>query len=196
MMFRNSTSAIAVAVIATGVMVSAVQAANDARYPDWKGAWTRWFPPVATFEPNGGFTAGGQPSHDQTKPWGRGQEAPLTPEYQKIFEDSLADQANGGQGNFFDHAVRCMPGGMPLMTIAFGAMEFIVTPETTYIAPGGGEPLRRIFTDGRDWPTDLNDHEPTYAGYSIGKWIDEDGDGIYDVTRSGNARPVQSSPRV
>ena len=59
MMFRSSKSAIAVAVVATGVMVSVVQAANDARYPDWKGAWTRWFPPGATFEPNGGFTAGG-----------------------------------------------------------------------------------------------------------------------------------------
>jgi hypothetical protein len=194
MMFRSSTSAIAVAVIATGVMVSAVQAANDARYPDWKGAWTRWFPPGATFEPNGGFTAGGQPSHDQTKPWGRGQEAPLTPEYQKIFEDSLADQANGGQGNFFDHAVRCMPGGMPLMTIAFGAMEFIVTPETTYIAPGGGEPLRRIYTDGRDWPTDL-DPAPTYAGYSIGRWIDEDGDGVYDVLEVETRGPFKG-PRA
>src|SRR5712671_2112079 len=194
MMFRSPTSAIAVAVIATGVMVSAVQAANDARYPDWKGAWTRWFPPGATFEPNGGFTAGGQPSHDQTKPWGRGQEAPLTPEYQKIFEDSLADQANGGQGNFFDHAVRCMPGGMPLMTIAFGAMEFIVTPETTYIAPGGGEPLRRIYTDGRDWPTDL-DPAPTYAGYSIGRWIDEDGDGVYDVLEVETRGPFKG-PRA
>ena len=194
MMFRSSTSAIAVAVIATGVMVSAVQAANDTRYPDWKGAWTRWFPPGATFEPNGGFTAGGQPSHDQTKPWGRGQEAPLTSEYQKIFEDSLADQANGGQGNFFDHAVRCMPGGMPLMTIAFGAMEFIVTPETTYIAPGGGEPLRRIYTDGRDWPTDL-DPAPTYAGYSIGRWIDEDGDGVYDVLEVETRGPFKG-PRA
>jgi hypothetical protein len=67
---------------------------------------------------------------------GQRQEAPLTTEYQKIFEESLADQASGGQGNFFDHAVRCMPGGMPLMTIAFGAMEFIVTPETTYVAAG------------------------------------------------------------
>src|SRR6266446_4463381 len=194
MIFRSSTSAIAVAVIATGVMVSVVQAANDARYPDWKGAWTRWFPPGATFEPNGGFTAGGQPSHDQTKPWGRGQEAPLTPEYQKIFEDSLADQADGGQGNFFDHAVRCMPGGMPLMTIAFGAMEFIVTPETTYIAPGGGEPLRRIYTDGRDWPTDL-DPAPTYAGYSIGRWIDEDGDGVYDVLEVETRGPFKG-PRA
>jgi hypothetical protein len=179
-MFRSSTSAIAVAVTATAVMVNVVQAANDARYPDWRGQWTRWIPPNPQYDSgNGGFTAGGQPSHDQTKPWGRGQEVPLTPEYQKVFESSLADQADGGQGNFFDHAVRCMPGGMPLMT-TFGPMEYIVTPETTYIATGGGEPLRRIFTDGRDWPADL-DPTPTYAGYSIGRWIDEDGDGIYDV---------------
>jgi hypothetical protein len=89
-------------------------------------------------------------------PGAEDRKPPLTPEYQKIFEDSLADQTDGGQGNFFDHAVRCMPGGMPLMTIAFGAMEFIVTPETTYIEPGGGEPVRRIYTDGRDWPTDLD----------------------------------------
>jgi hypothetical protein len=195
MRFRTLTSAIAAVGIAMVMMTGAVQAAEAAKYPDWKGAWTRWFPPGSVLEPNGGFTAGGQPSHDQTKPWGRGQEAPLTPEYQKVFEESLADQAAGGQGNFFDHAVRCMPGGMPLMTIAFGAIEFIVTPETTYIAPGGGEPLRRIFTDGRDWPPDLNDHEPTYAGYSIGKWIDEDGDGIYDVLEVETRGPFKG-PRV
>ena len=198
MRFRTLTSAIAAAAIAMVMMTGTVQAADATKYPDWKGAWTRWFPPGSVLKPNGGFTAGGQPSHDQTKPWGRGQEAPLTPEYQKVFEESLADQANGGQGNFFDHAVRCMPGGMPLMTIAFGAMEFIVTPETTYIVPGSGEPLRRIYTDGRDWPTDLNDHEPTYAVYSIGKWIDEDGDGVYDVleveTRGPKAPACMTRP--
>src|SRR6266566_6530690 len=194
MRFRSLTSAIAAAGVAMAMMTGAVQAADGARYPDWKGAWTRWFPPGSVLEPNGGFTAGGQPSHDQTKPWGRGQEAPLTPEYQKVFEESLADQAAGGQGNFFDHAVRCMPGGMPLMTIAFGAIEFIVTPETTYIAPGGGEPLRRIYTDGRDWPTDL-DPAPTYAGYSIGRWIDEDGDGVYDVLEVETRGPFKG-PRA
>src|SRR5439155_10848738 len=127
------TIAIAVAVIAAVSMLSAVHAAADARYPDWKGAWLRWYPPGSVREPNGGFSAGGQPSHDQTKPWGQGQEAPLTPEYQKVFEDSLADQANGGEGNFFDHAVRCMFGGMPFMMMGFGALEYIVTTETTYI---------------------------------------------------------------
>jgi hypothetical protein len=38
--------------------------------------------------------------------------------------------------------------------------------------------FRRIFTDGRDWPREI---QPTYAGYSIGRWIDEDGNGIYNV---------------
>ena len=61
MVFRSSTSAIVVAVSATVMMVGAVQAADDAKYPDWKGAWTRWFPPGSVREPNGGFTAGGLP---------------------------------------------------------------------------------------------------------------------------------------
>src|SRR5215468_8834151 len=197
MILRSSTCAVAVALAATLMMAGAVQANDDAKYPNWKGAWSRWAPPNAARDPgNGGtgFTAGGQPSFDQTKPWGFGQEAPLTPEYRKVLEDSIADQANGGEGNFFDHSVRCMPGGMPLMTIAFGAMEYIVTPHTTYIALGGGEPLRRVFTDGRDWPTDL-DPPPTYAGYSIGRWIDEDGDGIYDVLEVETRGPFKG-PRA
>jgi len=168
--------------------------ADEMKYPNWKGAWARWVPPSAVLDPgNSVLTAGGQPSHDQTKPWGRGQETPLTPEYHEVFEESLADQANGGQGNFFDHAVRCMLGGMPLIT-TFGPLELIVTPETTYIASGAGEPLRRIFTDGRDWPADL-DPPPTYEGYSIGRWIDEDGDGSFGVLEVETRGPFKG-PRV
>jgi hypothetical protein len=54
----------------------------------------------------------------------------------------------------------------------------IVLPETTYIHITFNNEFRRIFTDGRDWP---KDEEPTFSGYSIGKWVDEDGDGRYDV---------------
>ena len=117
-----------------------------------------------------------QPSHDQTKPWGFGQQAPLTPEYQKVLEDSIADQAKGGLGNFPTTLGR--PAGMPHMMMAFSPLEFVVTPDTTYILIGVDDHYRRIFTDGRDWPNEI---EPTYAGYSIGKWIDKDGDGHYDV---------------
>ncbi|HEY7296565.1 MAG TPA: hypothetical protein VH684_01405 [Xanthobacteraceae bacterium] len=195
MRFRSATRALSVAAIAAAAVASAAAAGNAARYPELKGAWLRWFPPDAVRDVgNGGFTAGGQPSHDQTKPWGRGQDAPLTAEYQKVFEESLADQASGGEGNFFDHAVRCMPGGMPIMTVGFGPLEYIVTPDTTYVAASNREPLRRIYTDGRDWPAEL-DPVPTYAGYSIGRWIDEDGDGIYDVLEVETRGPFKG-PRT
>jgi hypothetical protein len=142
-----------------------VCAAEDAKYPDWDGQWLRFAVKIPT-----------QPSHDQTKPWGLGQEAPLTPEYEAVLRDSIADQAKGGLGNFPTTLGR--PAGMPHMMMAFQPLEFVVTPEVTYIMIASYDHYRRIFTDGRDFPTQA---EPTYAGYSIGKWVDEDGDGTYDV---------------
>ncbi len=100
----------------------------------------------------------------------------------------MADQARGGQGNFIDHA-KCIPGGMPSMMSA-PVQEYIVTPETTYISVGTD--LRRIFTDGRRWPVDA---EPTYQGYSIGHWIDEDNDGVYDVLEVETRGPFKG-PRA
>jgi hypothetical protein len=67
---------------------------------------------------------------------------------------------------------------MPFMMVATRPLEFIVTPDTTYILVGGSDHYRRIFTDGRDWPKEI---EPAYSGYSIGHWSDEDGDGRYDT---------------
>jgi hypothetical protein len=155
------------------------QAFDDARYPNWKGQWTRVTVPGV----------GGQPAFDPTRPWGPGQQAPLTAEYQKVLEDSMADQAKGGLGNY--PTARCLPGGMPRM-MTFGEHEYVITPETTYILIGGEDHFRRIFTDGRDWPTDV---EPAYAGYSIGRWIDEDGDGRYDVLEVETRGPFKG-PRA
>jgi hypothetical protein len=155
--------------LATALWAStaAAQKLDLGKYPDLRGQWERF---VVRGLP-------GQPSFDQTKGWGPWQEAPLTPEYRKIMEDSMADQAAGGHGDNVDHA-RCVAAGMPRMMLALRPLEFVVTPEVTYIIIADYDPLRRILTDGRDWP---KDSEPTYAGYSIGKWIDEDGDGRYDV---------------
>jgi hypothetical protein len=165
---RSSAGAVALA-LASALMLAAggVRAADDAKYPDWKGAWAR-------FVVRG---LGGQPSFDQTKSWGLGQQAPLTAEYQKVLEDSIADQARGGQGNFVEHA-QCLPAGMPLMMVAFRPLEFVITPETTYVLVGGSDHYRRVFTDGRAWPKSI---EPTFAGYAIGRWIDTEGSGRYDV---------------
>jgi len=67
---------------------------------------------------------------------------------------------------------------MPRATIGYGQIEFVVTPTTTHYLVQHIHDNRRIFTDGRDWPANI---EPTFLGYSIGKWIDTDGDGRYDL---------------
>src|SRR3979490_2522366 len=120
-----------ITVVAALTIAGGAHAADSARYPNGKGVGGPFLPPVSVVSPSGLRTPGGQPSFDQTKPWGLGQQAPLTPEYQKVLEDSIADQASGGQGNNFDRA-RCMPSGMPNMMTAFFPMEIVVTPQTTY----------------------------------------------------------------
>jgi hypothetical protein len=67
---------------------------------------------------------------------------------------------------------------MPMMMYAFWPIEFVVTPETTYVLIDHQDAIRRIYTDGRAWPENA---EPAFAGYSIGRWIDGKGDGNYDV---------------
>jgi hypothetical protein len=162
MFYRSLIGALALVATLIGA-VGGAQGADDGKYPNLKGQWD-------TINPR----LGGQAiKFDPTKAWGPAQQAPLTPEYQKVLEGSMADQAKGGLGNY--PTARCLPGGMPRM-MASPRQEYIVTPETTYIILGGE--LRRIYTDGRDWPSDI---EPTYEGYSIGRWIDEDGHGRHGV---------------
>jgi hypothetical protein len=82
-----------------------------------------------------------------------------------------------------------MPAGMPTMMSA-GTFEYVIAPDTTYILADSD--VRRIFTDGRPWPTDA---QPTYQGFSIGKWIDEHGDGVYDVLEVETRGPFKG-PRT
>ena len=180
MHYRQLIGAVALAVFA--VSIGSAQAFDEAMYPNLKGQWTRRIIPGL----------GGQPSFDQTKPWGFGQQAPLTPEYTKVLQDSLADQAKGGQGNHI-RGFSCEPYGMPMMTLAFWPQEYVITPDTTHILINHQAHTRRIYTDGRDWPT--RELEPTYAGYSIGRWVDEDGDGRYDVLEIETRGPFKG-PRV
>ena len=144
--------------------LAGAQAFDDTKYPDLSGQWLR--------------TDTGTPRYDPSKPAGRGQQAPLTPEYQAILEASLKDQANGGQRNWMSGA-RCLPPGMPATMNGYNSMEIVVLPEVTYVLVEHDLPIhRRIFTDGRDWPREI---EPTFQGYSIGQWLDTTGLGRYDL---------------
>jgi hypothetical protein len=124
------------------------------------------------------LTVGGAQAAEMKYPDWRGQWA------------RFADQAQGGLGNFPTTTGRAA--GMPHMMMAFYPLEFVVTPDCTYILIGMYDHYRRIYTDGRDWPENL---EPSFQGYSIGKWIDEDGDGTYDVLEVETRGPFKG-PRA
>ena len=161
MSFRRSIATVALAAALSAIAFGAF-AFDESKYPEWRGQWRR--------------PAGVGIQWDPSKPLGPAQQAPLTSEYQAIFEASLADQRSGGQGG--DPTFTCIPPGMPrAMTVVF-PMEIVILPDVTLIIIEYANQVRRIYTDGRDWP---KDYEPSFLGYSIGKWIDEDGDGRFDV---------------
>jgi hypothetical protein len=175
MRFRVSIGAAVLAAVMMTTLGAAT--ADDAKYPDLKGQWRR--------TGTGGLLAGGAGGlrWDESKPPqptpSLGQEPPLTPEYQAIYEANLADMEKGGQG--IDPTYSCVSPGMPRVMIAYAALEFVVTPETTYILfERDHDHYRRVYTDGRDFPANMTS-EPRFLGYSIGKWLDEDGDGRYDT---------------
>ncbi len=159
MLSRTPLGAIAL-LAALCATIAGAQAFDDTKYPDLKGQWDR----------------SGPPRFDPARPDGLGQGAPLTPEYQSIFEAGLAGLAAGGHSA--DPTYTCLSPGMPRIMNVYWPMEVVVTPQTTYIMIEHIHDNRRIFTDGRDWPADI---EPSFAGYSIGTWSDASGTGRYDT---------------
>ena len=97
----------------------------------------------------------------------------MTPEYQAIYQKIMAAHASGVKD-----PTTCLPPGMPRTMVMYEPMEIIVMPDTTYLMITYMSEFRRIYTDGRKWPEDI---EPSYAGYSIGHWVDENKDGHYNV---------------
>ncbi len=174
---RSSGLIVATALAAALMMIGGAAMSDETRYPDLKGQWRR-----AT---NRGLLVGGAGGlrYDDSKPAANipslGQEPPLTPEYQAIYDDNLADMTKGGQG--IDPTYSCISPGMPRVMMAYGPLEFVVTPDTTYILMERDHDFyRHIYTDGRDFPANMA-AEPRFLGYSIGRWFDEDGDGRYDT---------------
>src|SRR5262245_43851398 len=77
-------------------------ALDESKYPDFSGQW----------RPIGG------PGR-----FARDQKAPLTPEYQAIFD---ADKAEGGQSHH-NKTYLCWSPGMPRAVNGYGEIEFVIT---------------------------------------------------------------------
>ncbi|MEA3068094.1 MAG: hypothetical protein QOK41_1501 [Sphingomonadales bacterium] len=157
----QTRSSIGAAVLASALLLPLIAKAEDAKkYPDWDALWIRGSPVGAW---------------DSANPPGRGQKPPLTPEFQAIWQANLAKQAAGKE---FDIKSTCGPVGMPRVMTLYEPIEIIVKPKTTYMLAESMSPIRRIYTDGRDWPK-IDD--PAFVGYSIGKWSDSTNSGTYDT---------------
>jgi hypothetical protein len=167
MTYRSLNGCCAVAAVLCLSSGGYLQAQDVSKYPDWSGQWKTAISPTQTFA--FGF------QWDPDKGPGPAQQAPLTPEYQARYEANLADQRAGGQGE--ERHGYCIPLGMPRMMTVVYPMEIVITPKTTYILTDNSEP-RRIFTDGREWPNEI---EPSFSGLSIGKWVDADANGRYEA---------------
>src|SRR5215467_7834194 len=102
-------------VTALGAATAPGFAHDEAKYPDLKGSWIR-ADQATTSTP-----------WDPSKPPGKGQQAPLTPEYQALYDQALARRAAG------INLTSCLPPGMPRSMIVPEPMEVIVMPDTTYI---------------------------------------------------------------
>ncbi len=66
----------------------------------------------------------------------------------------------------------CLPPGVPRINFAGGAFKILSTPQLTAFLHETlvGMIFRQVFTDGRALPTVT---EPTWLGYSVGKWDDD-----------------------
>jgi hypothetical protein len=149
------------------------RAFDESKYPDFKGRWVRvgspnWVQPAS--DPQ--FKPTYDPRMYLPSPPGL-----LTPQYQAMFDANRADLAAGGVGDV--PSTFCIPQGMPMMMDLYDPMEIVVSPDVTYILISHvNDSYRRIYTDGRDWPTDV---QPTFSGYSIGRWTSREGSGRYDT---------------
>ena len=83
-----------------------------------------------------------------------------------------------------DPSASCIPGGVPRTTFvgSFYPFRTISTAGRFVILYEAIHSWREIFADGRDLPADMN---PTWMGYSIGKW---EGDEFVVLTAGFNDR--------
>jgi len=91
-------------------------------------------------------------------------EIPLTPEYARKLREWVA-AAQAGRP-YADSVTRCEAFGMPRV-MTFGLNEILQTPGRVTVITEVLHEVRRIWTDGRKHPDDL---DLTYGGHSVGRW--------------------------
>lgn len=89
------------------------------------------------------------------------EDAPILPSALRVFREHAA---SGGK----DFSLtRCLPAGLPVAESAPEPHKIIQTPGLIVVLYEADMSFRQIYTDGRTLPVDP---QPTWLGYSVGKW--------------------------
>jgi hypothetical protein len=124
---------------------------------------------------------------------------PYRPDYEARYEKTLKDTA-AGIGS--DPTAACLPPGFPRIMGTPYPMEFIVQPDRVTILFEVLSQVRRIYTDGRKHPEDL---DPSFNGDSIGHWegdtlvvdtVGMRGDTVFDVTGAAHSDAIHVTERI
>jgi hypothetical protein len=134
-------------------------------YPAQRGGQTSAAPPRRPGEPLPPPTRS-SPTSDGSQ--GRGPNDPkLTPEYLAKWNVIAASRTRGSYE--YDNVANCLPPGMPaMMSMGYG-MEIMQDEQKITFFSEHQDALRRVYLDGRK-PTPEVLADPTYAGYSTGRW--------------------------
>jgi hypothetical protein len=122
---------------------------RPARIPDWSGVWVNR----------------GSISFDPSVPRAQPANPPYNAEYAAKYKERLAALARGEA--IADPTADCVLPGTPRNMNMPYPFEILHTPGRVTLLMESMHDVRRIFTDGRKHPSDL---EPTYNGHSIGHW--------------------------
>ncbi len=95
---------------------------------------------------------------------------------------ALYDQRVDGSHSKEDPDANCLPQGVPKIDAAPAPWKIVQTPGFLVVVYEAFNLWRQIFMDGRTLAKDLN---PTWMGYSTGKW---DGDTLVVDTRGFNGK--------
>jgi hypothetical protein len=104
-------------------------------------------------------------------------DVPLQPWAKELYEERIA-------WNGKDHpGARCLPSGIPEKNNIPDGLKVVQTPDVMIFLYESRTIYRQVFTDGRPLPPP--DVQPTWMGYSIGKW---EGDTFVVDTRYSNGK--------
>lgn len=133
--------------------------ASAVRGRDFSGIWSPDQGVLFT-DPTKGVASGRHPGFDDSI-----NPPPLTPEYAAMYDETKAARAAGQV--VADPTAMCLPPGMPRVMANPYPFEILHTPGRVTLIFTADSHTRRIFTDGRGHPEDL---DPTFNGHSIGRW--------------------------